>query len=1092
MEIYFEIEDLSTIFDTNYLARGINYANRGMVISSQDIDEQDKITAIVQGSNRKQYHCIISVNYAARTIVGECSCPIGFNCKHVVAVIVDHINLQHKWSRNIAVSQQAKSPPTQATIAVDNWLHSVAKETAPKQTKKAQYELHFVFQIATNLSVGRHIRVDAIKTKKLKNGSWGVGTKLTAGSNSQAAFLTDKDIDLLRLIEAVDANPYGMEYSLMGTSLSYILERLAATDRSHWQDLNTPAIQLGKSRQGKLDWQLLGAHVQVTALNQEDLVLLPTEPLMYFDLDTHEIGMLVTGLSNDVALLLATAPEIAVDQCPRVKMQLEQSFPDDDIAVPTIEINELRTDIKPVPFLRLFSEKDQVYYPYMADDYDDYADLHFEYNGIKTSPLAAETILNEHVDGHIEQTKRQFELEKKWIQSLRDRGLELEDITEQPQDHLRFYHVDEDQGWMVFSASAVAELREAGWQITFDPTFRFDIIDAQQWYVDLDDSSGEDWFNLELGVKIAGETISLLPVIVNYIQQKTRAKVLQQLLESVDDRFIFITLEDGRVIRIGLGKVRHIIETLVELYDPNALDNEGKLKLSRYQAGQLNDLAEGELQWAGAKAPRLFAEKLSGFKKISKIKPPKTLKADLRPYQQQGLDWLQFLREYGLSGILADEMGLGKTVQTLAHILIEKQAGRIEQPCLVVATTSLMVNWANEIKRFAPSLSFLVSQGDQRKQHFDTFSEYDIILTTYPLLPRDSDVLCQQQWHIVILDEAQYIKNPRSKVADIARQLKANHRLCLTGTPMENHLGELWSQFHFLMPGFLGDEKQFRTLFRKPIENQEDHARQQKLNNRIAPFLLRREKSKVAKELPEKTEIISAVELSGQQRQLYETIRVAMNEKVRKEIDKKGLARSQIIILDALLKLRQVCCDPRLLKLDSAQQVKNSAKLEQLMEILPEMVIEGRRILLFSQFTSMLSLIEQELDKRAIAYVKLTGKTKDRATPINMFQNKDVSLFLISLKAGGAGLNLTAADTVIHYDPWWNPAVESQATDRAHRIGQKNKVFVYKMIVTGTVEEKINVLQQKKKALADALFGNTKQTSTLTEKDLQALFEPLA
>jgi len=308
---------------------------------------------------------------------------------------------------------------------------------------------------------------------------------------------------------------------------------------------------------------------------------------------------------------------------------------------------------------------------------------------------------------------------------------------------------------------------------------------------------------------------------------------------------------------------------------------------------------------------------------------------------------------------------------------------------------------------------------------------------------------------------------------------------------MENHLGELWSQFHFLMPGLLGDEKQFKQLFRKPIENEGDQARQQQLNKRLAPFMLRREKALVVKELPDKTEIISHVALSGQQRQLYETIRVAMNEKVRQEIDKKGIARSQIIILDALLKLRQVCCDPRLLKLEAVKKVKHSAKLDLLMELLPDMIIEGRRILLFSQFTSMLSLIEDELVKRKIDFVKLTGQTKDRATPINRFQNKEVPLFLISLKAGGAGLNLTAADTVIHYDPWWNPAVETQATDRAHRIGQTKKVFVYKLIVSGTLEEKINQLQQKKKALADALFGDAKQTTALTEQDIQALFEPL-
>jgi len=353
--------------------------------------------------------------------------------------------------------------------------------------------------------------------------------------------------------------------------------------------------------------------------------------------------------------------------------------------------------------------------------------------------------------------------------------------------------------------------------------------------------------------------------------------------------------------------------------------------------------------------------------------------------------------------------------------------------------------------------------------------------------------LLAQEYHYVILDEAQNIKNPKAQASKIVRQFNARHRLCLTGTPMENHLGEIWSLFDFLMPKLLGDEKQFRRLFRTPIEKHADQKRQHSLNTRIAPFLLRRSKQEVVKELPPKTEIIQNIELHGPQRDLYESIRLAMHEKVRNAINKNGVARSHIIILEALLKLRQVCCDPRLVKLDSAKKVKASAKMQLLMDMLPEQIEEGRRILLFSQFTSMLSLIEEELHKHKIDYVKLTGATKARDVPIQRFQNGDVPLFLISLKAGGTGLNLTAADTVIHYDPWWNPAVENQATDRAHRIGQNKSVFVYKLITSGTVEDKILALQARKKELADNLFSDSgKGASALTQADLNALFEPLA
>jgi SNF2 family DNA or RNA helicase len=353
--------------------------------------------------------------------------------------------------------------------------------------------------------------------------------------------------------------------------------------------------------------------------------------------------------------------------------------------------------------------------------------------------------------------------------------------------------------------------------------------------------------------------------------------------------------------------------------------------------------------------------------------------------------------------------------------------------------------------------------------------------------------LRKQEFHYLILDEAQNIKNPRAKGAQIVRELDARHRLCLTGTPMENHLGELWSLFHFLAPGYLGDAQQFRRLFRVPIEEHGDQARRTALQRRIAPFLLRRTKQAVASELPEKLEIVRTVALDDAQAGLYESVRAAMDKQVRESLSRKGLARSQITILDALLKLRQICCDPRLVKLDQARKVQQSAKLELLLEMLPELLEEGRRILLFSQFTTMLGLIEDELKRAGIAYTKLTGQTRRREQVIEAFRTGTVPLFLISLKAGGVGLNLTEADTVIHYDPWWNPAVEKQATDRAHRIGQTNTVFVYKLVTEQTVEEKILALQARKAALASGLYreGQEQQGLGLSEDDLRELLQPL-
>jgi len=470
---------------------------------------------------------------------------------------------------------------------------------------------------------------------------------------------------------------------------------------------------------------------------------------------------------------------------------------------------------------------------------------------------------------------------------------------------------------------------------------------------------------------------------------------------------------------------------------------------------------------------------------------PETLRAELRDYQLEGLNWLQFLRQMGLAGILADDMGLGKTVQALAHILKEKEDGRLEYPALVLAPTSLMHNWRREAEKFTPGLSVLVLHGPERSQYFDQLAGYDLVLTTYPLLARDYETLEAQNWHMLILDEAQYIKNPRAKVAQLVRRLHASHKLCMTGTPMENHLGELWAQFDFLMPGYLYDMRGFSKLFRKPIEIQGDVARQDALNVRLRPFMLRRGKEDVALELPPKTEMIRSIEIEGAQRELYESVRLAMQKRVRDAMAVMGSGQSQIVVLDALLKMRQVCCDPRLVN-GLQGEPPASAKLQMLMEMLPEMIEEGRRVLLFSQFTSMLKLIEQELSRHDIAYVKLTGQTQDRQTPIESFQNEEVPLFLISLKAGGVGLNLTAADTVIHYDPWWNPAAETQATDRAHRIGQDKAVFVYKLITEGTVEEKILELQERKRALANAIYQKDGGKKPLwSAEELDGLFAPL-
>jgi SNF2 family DNA or RNA helicase len=456
--------------------------------------------------------------------------------------------------------------------------------------------------------------------------------------------------------------------------------------------------------------------------------------------------------------------------------------------------------------------------------------------------------------------------------------------------------------------------------------------------------------------------------------------------------------------------------------------------------------------------------------------------------------WLQYLRQHHLAGILADDMGLGKTAQVLAHLLLEKQAGRLDVPALVVLPTSLIANWQSEAARIAPGLRVLTLQGSTRSRDFAHIKQHDVVFTTYPLLWRDISTLAQQPWHLLILDEAQMVKNAGSRAASALRKLQARHRLCVTGTPLENHLGELWTHFDFLMPGFLGDSRSFTRMWRRPIEANGETLRAQLLSQRVRPFILRRRKQDVATELPPKTEVIRRVQLQGEQRALYESVRVASDEQVRKVLKRKSFEGSQIAILDALLKLRQVCCDPHLVKGVNTPDTMERAKMELLRDMLPELVDEGRRMLVFSQFTEMLGLVETQLTELGLPYLSLTGDTavSERGDVVAQFQAKTVPILLLSLKAGGVGLNLTAADTVIHLDPWWNPAVEQQANDRAHRIGQDQPVFVYKIVVEGSIEERMLALQARKAALAEGVLGVDAAGATkFNAEDLQGLLAPL-
>lgn len=610
-----------------------------------------------------------------------------------------------------------------------------------------------------------------------------------------------------------------------------------------------------------------------------------------------------------------------------------------------------------------------------------------------------------------------------------------------------------------------------------------------EWYSDITESQ-HLFFSYQLGILINGEQVSIVPLVADLIKRLDK----MNLEKLPDDNLVKLSVGKGKVLQVELGRIKPLLRLILRYgahYDRDAVH----LKLNHFQLMFAEEvelaMAATALRWHGAKQLQTMIRQLSQLKHVPEVPVPTGLKTELRDYQKIGLNWLQSLRKSQFGGILADDMGLGKTVQTLAHFQYEKEQGRLKKASLIIVPTSLVGNWLEEAMRFVPELKVLVFHGSSR--HEDNFDGYDLVISTYGLIQRDKTRFLKYAFYYLVLDEAQSIKNSRAKTTQVIQQLLGEHRLCLSGTPLENHLGELWSLFHFLMPGLLGDVRQFRQYFRVPIEKEGDAERRKMLAHRVQPFLLRRTKSEVAKELPVKTEMTRMIPLSGPQRDLYEAIRLSMEKRVRDAIAASGLGRSHIVFLDALLRLRQVCCDPRLIAMpEAAMAYGTSAKLDVLMELIDALMEEGRRVLVFSQFTSMLKLIEEKLNERNYAYLKLTGQTQNRQDIVRDFQEGLAPIFLISLKAGGKGLNLTRADTVIHYDPWWNPAVEDQATDRSHRIGQENPVFVYKLITTGSVEEVMLQMQAKKRQLYSSVFiENGAEGMQLTEEDIEQFFMPL-
>ncbi len=577
-------------------------------------------------------------------------------------------------------------------------------------------------------------------------------------------------------------------------------------------------------------------------------------------------------------------------------------------------------------------------------------------------------------------------------------------------------------------------------------------------------SSAIDWFDLNLEIDIEGVMLSI-----------------KELKKAISHRQRYVKLVDGSIGKLSeqwFKKFQH----LFNFADVKA----DTIHVPRFHVTLIDVLFEEAISKRADEQYHQSLALLQQFNGVQSQQLPAKMENVLRPYQKAGYDWLHFLREYSFGGCLADDMGLGKTVQALTLLLKEKENGNTT-PSLIVCPTSVVFNWEKEVQKFTPDLRVLLHTGMDRDRDTSNFSGHDIVLTSYGLLRRDIVFLKDFKFHYIILDESQKIKNPISQTAKAARVLQAQHRLVLTGTPVENNTIELWSQFSFLNHGLLGSLNYFRENFTNPIEKKQDEEAAAFLKKLIFPFVLRRTKERVAPELPEKVEQFYYCGMNPEQEKLYQYWRDFYRAMILGKIDEVGLDKSRMNILEGLVKLRQIACHPYLI--DQNVQ-EDSAKFESLKELTESILAENHKVLIFSQFVRMLTLIRKHLEDNGIPYEYLDGHTTDRETVVTRFQTDEkVKVFLISLKAGGTGLNLTAADYVILYDPWWNPAVEIQATDRAHRIGQDKKVFVYRLITKGSVEEKMLDLQEKKKNLISNLISTDGGFfKTLSREDIEVLF----
>ena len=1068
LPIKLSLEMIAKLFSATQIQKAQNYLIQGRVLEVTASSNNHDIEAYVEGSADEPYRQEITLVNVNHKIVmrSHCTCPVRSNCKHVAAAMLALVD---------------KKPVEEQRIY--QWLRQLDEQKAVNEYDDEQDEKDRIIYVLSNDPNG--IFVEFKRSKLNKKGQYNKGSKLalTDIRYSMPWWIAPEDKQIISLL--LSSNNHGSKIYIDG-EISYLaLTKMLAEQVCFWEENRTP-LTWAKSIAPEFVWCELDkkhTQMQMRMPGLENWEFIATEPPLYVELDYLRLGKINTDLSAKKLSLLQHMPPVPLTQVDQISHKMLQHFSPKTVPVPSeIDFCEINDPLKTkLIFTREIYANNPILQPVIR--------VEQHYGAVSFNASLKPERISLVKKGHVQyQVHRSVEQELAILQALTEAGLVSfipSEYANQPEYYLSVGLLPESIfEWSDLTENGLEALTALGVDIEFEDDFDLKIVDAQL-DVDLVDDDESGWFSLSLSADIEGQNVPLLALVARWLQQNG---------EPADEDELILPGPNGGFIKIKAKTIKPLISIIQELFNRHSGE---QLTIPRNRAHILNDLSASDVRLLNGERVRNLAAKLAEFKGVTAVDLPAGLNASLRDYQKQGFDWLCFLKEYQLGGILADDMGLGKTIQTLAFLLKAKQEATQHRTSLIVCPTSLVGNWQSECAKFTPQLEVLALMGQNRAPLHKKIMQSDVVLTSYGTLSRDLDKLRQYDFHLLILDEAQAIKNSKTRISQTVKMVPSKHRLCLTGTPIENHLGELWSMFEFLMPGFLGSKKQFQNVYQFPIEKTGDVMKQQALQARVAPLMMRRKKEQVATELPDKTEVVELIELEEMQAAVYESVRLSMADEIRQAVHNKS--GHSLLIGNALLRLRQVCCHPSLIGLgqnhaETQENQAGSGKLAWLRTVLPTLIEDGRRILIFSSFTSMLQIIADELSEMGLDFLKLTGKTPaaKRSGMVEEFQQGDVPVFLISLKAGGAGLNLTAADTVIHFDPWWNPAAEKQASDRAHRIGQDKQVFVYKLIARGTVEQKINDMQNNKKLLADSVLNHNKtMTDILGEQQWESVFEPL-